>query len=75
MNPTQFQSMLAIIEQWTVLARLLAPLTGPIAGDVAEGAQIAGLVEGIVGAAAQVHQEALGAPMDLSKLHQIMPAN
>jgi hypothetical protein len=64
---------LAIIQQASVIAGLVAPLTGPLAPDVAAGAQIAVALESIVTAAFAAHQQALGAPMDLSKLHQIDP--
>jgi|UPI00035FF496 hypothetical protein len=70
---TALDNILAIIQEGSIIAGLVAPLTGPLAPDVAAGAQIALALETIVQAAAMAHQQALGAPMDLSKLHQIAP--
>jgi hypothetical protein len=70
---TALDNILAIIQEGSIIAGLVAPLTGPLAPEVATGAQIALALETIVQAAAAAHQQALGAPMDLSKLHQIAP--
>ena len=70
---TALDNILAIIQEGSIIAGLVAPLTGPVAPDVAAGAQIALALETIVQKAAVAHQQALGAPMDLGKLHQITP--
>ena len=67
------QNILSIIEQASIIAGLVAPLTGPIAPDVAAGSQIALSLEAIIEKAIAAHQQALGAPIDLSKLHEVEP--
>ena len=66
-------NILAIIQQASVIAGLVAPLTGPIAPEVAAGSAIAISLETIIEKAIAAHQQALGAPMDLSRLHQVDP--
>lgn len=67
------QNILAIIQEASIIAGLVAPLTGPIAPDVAAGSQIALSLESIIMNAIAAHQQAIGAPIDLSKLHQVDP--
>lgn len=71
-NPT-LDNILAIIQEATVIAGLVAPLTGPVSGEVALGSQIAVSLETIVQKAIDAHNQAVGAPMDLSRLHQVDP--
>jgi hypothetical protein len=73
-DQSALQNILTVIQEATLVAGLVAPLTGPISTDVAAGSQIAFALEGIVKASLAAHQAALGAPMDLSKLHQITPS-
>jgi len=66
-------NILNLIQEATIIAGLVAPLTGPIAGGVAAGSQIAAGIEAIITAAIAAHQEAIGSPIDLSKLAPIDP--
>lgn len=66
-------NILAIIQQASIIAGLVAPLTGPVAPGVAAGSQIALSLEAIITNAIAAHQQAIGAPIDLSKLHPVEP--
>lgn len=72
---TALQNILTVFQEATLAASLVAPLTGPISTEVAAGSQIALALENIVKASLAAHQAALGAPMDLTKLHQITPTS
>lgn len=63
--------VLQIIENAAALAALVAPLTGPVSPDVQAGARIAAATIAIIEKALAVHQQALGEPLDMAKLHQI----
>lgn len=68
------QNILTIIQEATIIAGLVAPLTGPLAAQIEAGSQIALSLETILASAIAVHQQALGSPMDLTRLHQIEPS-
>lgn len=72
-SSTAFENILNILQEATVIAGLVAPLTGPLAGEVALGSQIALSLENIIENAAAAYEAALGTPMDLTKLHAIEP--
>ena len=71
-NPA-LDNVISILQQASLAAALVAPFTGPAGPEIEAGAKLSLLLETIVQAAVTAHQQALGTPMDLSKLHPIEP--